>query len=183
MGLGVFPGSPKEHTCQCRRLRRCRFDPWVRRIPWRRAWQPTPVFLPGKSHGQRSLAGYGPQNWKESDMIEVTWHARVLQDPGEKTLNPTMRPWRGTCGAGRGWGRGEKGRREQSTESGLKFSLQKKAAALPGPAPGGSGSSGQLPPGGAGGGQWGPGLRCGDKTEELTGLTKFPSSQVMSEEV
>ena len=34
------------------------FDPWVREIPWRRAWQPTPVFLPGESHGQRSLAGY-----------------------------------------------------------------------------------------------------------------------------
>ena len=33
------------------------FDPWVRKIPWRRAWQPTPVFLPGESHGQRSLAG------------------------------------------------------------------------------------------------------------------------------
>ena len=38
--------------------KRHRFDPWVRKIPWRRKWQPTPVFLPGKSHGQRSLAGY-----------------------------------------------------------------------------------------------------------------------------
>ena len=38
--------------------KRCKFDPWVRKIPWRRKWQPTPVFLPGKSHGQRSLAGY-----------------------------------------------------------------------------------------------------------------------------
>ena len=46
----------KESVCQCRRHRRCRFDPWVRKIPWRRKWQPTPVFLPGKSHGQRSLA-------------------------------------------------------------------------------------------------------------------------------
>ena len=36
------------------------FDPWVRKIPWRRAWQSTPVFLPGESHGQRSLAGYSP---------------------------------------------------------------------------------------------------------------------------
>ena len=36
------------------------FDPWVRNIPWRRAWQPTPVFLPGKSHEQRSLVGYSP---------------------------------------------------------------------------------------------------------------------------
>ena len=37
------------------------FDPWVRKIPWKRAWQPTPVFLPGESHGQRSLVGYSPQ--------------------------------------------------------------------------------------------------------------------------
>ena len=47
----------KEPTCQCRRYRRYGFDPWVRKIPWRRAWQPTPGFLPGKLHGQRSLAG------------------------------------------------------------------------------------------------------------------------------
>ena len=38
----------------------CGFDPWVRKIPWRRAWQPTPVFLPEEPHGQRSLAGYSP---------------------------------------------------------------------------------------------------------------------------
>ena len=43
------------------------FDPWVRKIPWRRKWQPTPVFLPGKSQGQRSLAGYSPWGHKESD--------------------------------------------------------------------------------------------------------------------
>ena len=46
--------SGKESTCQCRR---CRFDPWVKKTPWRSKWQPTPVFLPGKSHGQRSLVG------------------------------------------------------------------------------------------------------------------------------
>ena len=44
--------------------RRCRFNPWVRKIPWRRKWQPTPVFLPGKSHGQRNLAGYRPWGHK-----------------------------------------------------------------------------------------------------------------------
>ena len=43
---------------------RCKFDPWVRKTPWRRKWQPTPVFLPGKSHGQRSLAGYSPWGLK-----------------------------------------------------------------------------------------------------------------------
>ena len=46
--------SGKERTCQCRRFG---FNPWVRKIPWRRKWQPTPIFLPGKSHGQRSLPG------------------------------------------------------------------------------------------------------------------------------
>ena len=54
--LGFLCGtSGKEPTCQCRRHKRCRFVPWVGKIPWRRAWKPTPVFLPGESHGQRSL--------------------------------------------------------------------------------------------------------------------------------
>ena len=44
--------------------------PWVGKIPWRRAWQPTPVFLPGESHGQRNLAGYSPWSHKESDTTE-----------------------------------------------------------------------------------------------------------------
>ena len=50
--------SGKESVCQCRRHRRFGFYLWVRKIAWRRKWQPTPVFLPGKSHGQRSLVGY-----------------------------------------------------------------------------------------------------------------------------
>ena len=62
--------SGKESACQCRRLS---FNPWVRKIPWRRKWQPTPVFLPGKSHGQRSLEGYSPWN-----------HKRVQQDLATK---------------------------------------------------------------------------------------------------
>ena len=61
-----FPGraSGEEPTCQCRRHKRHGFDPWVRKIPWKRACQPIPVFLPGESHGQRSLAGYSPQGHK-----------------------------------------------------------------------------------------------------------------------
>ena len=47
--------------------RRHGFDPWVGKIPWRREWQPAPVFLPGTSHGQRSLRGYRPRAWKELD--------------------------------------------------------------------------------------------------------------------
>ena len=53
--------SGEESTFQCRR---CRFNPWLRQIPWRRKWQPTPVFLPGKSHGQRSLVVYSPWGCK-----------------------------------------------------------------------------------------------------------------------
>ena len=51
-------------------MQEMKFDPWVMQILWRRKWQPTPVFLPGKSHGQRSLVGYSPWGHKESDMIE-----------------------------------------------------------------------------------------------------------------
>ena len=54
----------------CLQCGRPGFDPWVGKIPWRRIWHPTPVFLPGDSHGQRSLAGYSPWGCKESDMTE-----------------------------------------------------------------------------------------------------------------
>jgi len=60
----------KESTCQCSRCKRHGFDPWVGKIPWRRKWQPTLVFLYGKSHGRRSLVGYRPWGSKDSDMIE-----------------------------------------------------------------------------------------------------------------
>ena len=69
-----FPSGPsgKEPACQCRRHERCGFNPWVGKIPWRRAQQPTSTFLPGESHGQRSLAGYSPRSHKELDMTEGT---------------------------------------------------------------------------------------------------------------
>ena len=54
----------------CLQRGRPRFDPWVGKIRWRRHWQPTPVFMPGKSHGQRSLMGYSPWGRKESDTTE-----------------------------------------------------------------------------------------------------------------
>ena len=65
----------KEPTCQCRRCWRQGFSPCVRKISWRRPWQPTPVFLPGESHGQGSLAGYSPWGRKESNMTakSLTW--------------------------------------------------------------------------------------------------------------
>ena len=69
-----FPGgtSGEEPSCQCRRLKRLGFLPLIRKTPWRRAWQPTPAFLPRESHGQRSLVGYGPKGRKELDTTEVT---------------------------------------------------------------------------------------------------------------
>ena len=69
-----FPGGSdsKEPTCQ---YRRPSFDPWVGKMPWRRKWQPTPVFWPGESHGQTSLAGYSPWGPKESNPNEVIYHA------------------------------------------------------------------------------------------------------------
>ena len=72
-----FPdgSSGKEPTCQSRTFRRCRFNPWVGKIPWMRKWQPTPIILSGISHGQWSLVGYSPYSWKESDTTE---HAPIF---------------------------------------------------------------------------------------------------------
>ena len=65
-GLAIRGGSEGK----CLQCRRPGFDPWVRKIPWRRKWQPTPVSLPEESHGQRSLVGYSPRDRKESDTTE-----------------------------------------------------------------------------------------------------------------
>ena len=80
MGLpfpGCFPGdaSGKEATYQCRRHKRCGFNPWVRKIPWGRKWQSTPEFLPRKSHAERSLGCYSPRGCKEADTAEITKHS------------------------------------------------------------------------------------------------------------
>ena len=69
-----------------RNCRRNRFDPWVWKILWRRAWQPTLVFLPGKSHGQRSLAG----SYKESDTTEATWQACTHGSETSKSCHCTF---------------------------------------------------------------------------------------------
>ena len=66
--LGFSGGATgKEHPCQCSRCWRCRFNPWVRKIPCRREWLPTPIFLPDEFHGQSSLPGYSPWGHKELD--------------------------------------------------------------------------------------------------------------------
>ena len=71
--LGVPGGaSGNEPSGQCRRHQRHGLDPWVGKIPWGRAGQPTPVFLPGESHGQRSLVGCSPQDCIELDKTAGT---------------------------------------------------------------------------------------------------------------
>ena len=84
-----FPGG----ACQCRRHERCGFNPWVGRIPWRRARPPTLVLLPGESQGQRSLVGYGPQGLKELDTAEHTYTSN--NQPGG-TADDTIHVYRGS---------------------------------------------------------------------------------------
>ena len=68
--------SGKESACN---VGDTRFDPWVGKIPWRRAWQSTPVFLPGESHEERSLAGYSPQDHKELEKTRLSDLAQMYR--------------------------------------------------------------------------------------------------------
>ena len=72
-------GAPvvKNPSANTGRHKRQEFDPWVGKIPWRRTWQPTPIFLPGESHGQRSLVCYSLQGCKEMDKIKATKHTHT----------------------------------------------------------------------------------------------------------
>ena len=79
--LGFLGGvNGKELVCKCRHKRHG-FDPWVRKIPWRTAWQPSPVFLPAESHGQKSLAGYSPKrcrvrcDWSDLACTQLIYNA------------------------------------------------------------------------------------------------------------
>ena len=77
----------KEPSCQCSWYG---FNLWVGKIPWRRKWQPTPVFLPGESHGQKSLAGYSPWGRKESDTTEQLTHTLLEK---EMATHPNILAW------------------------------------------------------------------------------------------
>ena len=70
LSLGFRNNYEQLEASVCLQCGRPGFDLWVRKIPWRRKWQPTPVFLPGESHGWRSLVGYSPRGRKESDTTE-----------------------------------------------------------------------------------------------------------------
>ena len=72
----LFSAKIKWVLSSCKRHRKHAFDLWVRKIPCKRKWQPTSVFLPGESHGQRSLAGYSPWGHKQSDRTEMTEHTQ-----------------------------------------------------------------------------------------------------------
>ena len=89
MWLG-FPGcSGKELACQCRT---CRFDPWVLKIPWRSKWPPTPAFLPGNFHGQRSLMGYRPWGCKSQTWLRMHTYICTSMWPraGEEIIKPQL---------------------------------------------------------------------------------------------
>ena len=77
----------KNLPANAKRQKKHEFDPWVRKIPWSRTWQPSPVFSPGESHGQRSLEGYSPRSHKESDMIEqLSMYIDMEMDSDELVL-------------------------------------------------------------------------------------------------
>ena len=70
-----------EESCQCKRCRRREFNPWVRNFPWRKKWQPTPIFFLGKSHRQRKLAGCSSWDLKEPHTAEIEHtHMCTLHD-------------------------------------------------------------------------------------------------------
>ena len=78
MPLWGLPGgaSGKEPDCQCRRCKRFRFDPWIEKIPWRKSWQSTPVFLPGESRWTEEPGGLqsrGPKELGTTERLSTTW--------------------------------------------------------------------------------------------------------------
>ena len=107
-----FPGDSVEKNLPAN-VRRCGLSPWVRKIPWRRKWQPTPVLLPGKSHGWRSLVGCSPRGHKESDTTErlhfhtlekeMATHSSVLAWRIPGTGKPSGLPSMGSHRVGHDW--------------------------------------------------------------------------------
>jgi len=85
-------GLPK--MCDTGDIKRLRFDPWVRKIPWRRTWQLIPPFLPGESHGRRSLVGYSPWGLKGLDTTEGTEHTRARAEEPRKVLKREILQWK-----------------------------------------------------------------------------------------
>ena len=80
-------------TCICLKCKKSGFDPWVRKILWRMEWLPTPVFLPGESHGQKSLEGYSLSGRKESDTTECSRKVYTGCSPKSPRSCPSSYPW------------------------------------------------------------------------------------------
>ena len=80
--------SDEEPACECRKHRRCEFDRWDGEIPWRRKWQPTPVSLPGKPRGQRSLVGYIPWSHKSQTRLSRHTWMKLLYNVVLVSANP-----------------------------------------------------------------------------------------------
>ena len=99
--MSDFPrgNNGQEPACQCRRWKRCGFDPWIITIPWRRAWQLTPVFFSGESHGQRILEGYSQksQSWLKQLSTHSVWF--------NFTHGVCKFPFEWTSGSAPGWPR------------------------------------------------------------------------------
>ena len=98
--------SGKEYTCQWGRCKKLQFDPWVWKIPWRRKWQPTPVHLPGESHGQRSLEGCSPYGHIESDTdlcpgLWVIWMGCTKSEAADRSPSCRGSPDTSLAAAGR----------------------------------------------------------------------------------
>ena len=88
--MGLFRWlSGKPSTCQ---RRRSKFNPWVGQIPWRRKWQPPPIFLLGQSHGQTSLAGYSPWGCKR---VRHDLTAKQQVSHGKTWVNLVFHKWKG----------------------------------------------------------------------------------------
>ena len=85
-----YPGGSRRERIRLQR-RKPEFSPWVGKIPWGRAWQPTPVFLPGECHGQRSLAGYSPCGCKNTTEQLSTYAARLINKIFKKTQTTSTR--------------------------------------------------------------------------------------------
>ena len=97
MQVSQGDSSGKESACQCGRPKRRGFNPWVRKIHWRRKWQPTPVFLPGKSCGWRSLEDYSPRgqkSWTRWSTHEYLVAAQLL-----RCVQLFTTPWTAACQA------------------------------------------------------------------------------------
>ena len=92
MGRGAGKRSSEHRSYIYLHSGRNWFDPWVGKIPWRREWQPTPVFLPREFHGERSLTGYSPSVCKESDTTEQLSTAQGNDISTQTGTNPWQNP-------------------------------------------------------------------------------------------